>query len=239
MRDHDLTRKIILYGILIILLVSTIVIGYYTLGDQNRHNTKAIIAIPENACIIIELKNPAEFPSDNSDLKSFIGKVSGDNELKIFGNNLSEIQRLLSGKDDFNDITKDGVLYISLHKLSNNKTACLYSINIKDKELPLNKFIKDNYGNRFSIKHELYKGVTIYSLTEKNDKGEFYYFISKEVLACCNSPELIKNSAEQIISPYSILNDKNFSKLSKSAEIKADANVYINYNMFPDLRNFA
>ena len=197
--------------------------------------SKAIIAIPSDAAIIIESD---DFPSAWSALKSvsvFWNKLTEIDLVKQINKRTTYLDSLFSKEGELAQLVKGQATFISLHLTGVHNYDYLFLVSLKNTHqmLDFNQRIKALVGDN-TINKRSYDKVDIFEIS--TEMGEFNYSISKGIFLGSFSPLLIEDAIRQMNASSSLINkpeNKGFELVHNTAGTDATCHFYINYSRFP------
>lgn len=228
MLQTDEMRRIILISIFLFIATVSITSFYFSkIKLPGQNTTNVIDQIPNDAALVFEFKNDAEFYDlfkENTLLTSFIGQKKAE-ELKYLHHHLIKEPAL---KAAFNNRS----IFISLHPgITSGSLDMLMLIkadDVKDLQQTLNA-LTANSDAAFEV--ETIGNKTIQAITFPALKEAFYLTYNAGVMAGSFSKalllEFLDERKENKVS--------NLTKLSDQQNKNSIANLYVNYKQFPVL----
>ncbi len=222
--------------IIIIIVFLIFILASYLLiqTNQQKELSPAIDAVPLDASFILETSDFTKLSSSikNNDIWNDLIQIS---TFKKQNKQLNFIDSLF--KKDFNILSNKNIL-ISAHLQGKNKLHFLYLVSLprtanqKRMMKKLEILLKD----KATITERNHDNTKIFdvSFEDLNKKNNFSFSFSKGILIFSFSTLLAENSIRQIKSNNSIAIDYNFKQISKSVGKNVLANLYINYEHFPN-----
>lgn len=228
-----MTKKIIL--VIFVLLIAAIgFVGYnFYKNSKQPIKTNALIAVPQNAAVILQEKN----------INAFVKKINSTNIIweELINNTdwFALINKQLNTVDSVLQLTHlapyftDKSLLASLHLAgANNYDFVFYlttSSGISEKEMieTLKKQLKINLTTR------KYDNKTIYTLTTKNNKIALTY--GNNILAFSFSTILIEDVVRQLNANTSLLDNTDFAQILSTTGEVPDGNIFLNHQKLPVL----
>lgn len=230
--------KKILIGAVSLIVISSAFFGYTYLKQQQLPDFNLHFAIPTDAAIIIEsddfIKKIADVRIENKIWDELLVLPS----LKSFDNDLDYITKISNSNPIIQNLTKDNEILISAHKIGKSDLGFLFMIklhNSRDRKLIL-QTITELLKTDKNVSSRDYNNSNIYN-TEINEK-EFHFSFNKGILIFSSSAILVENSLRQFDAEKSILNDKGFLKVRKTAGKNVDANIYLNLTRLNEIISF-
>lgn len=233
-----LLNKKILYstvaGIVVLAFLIWIVI-HFSFSKQETYSP--LNAIPQNAAIVLEVKQPGNFWSDLSVNSGVWRELINIEPFGKVNSNISFLDSLFKKNACTEKLFTDHPIYISFHFLTNNTVGFLYitsmpsNYNKSDVDLLIKKVSK----SKAAFNEKSFNGSNIIEVNFPDKKTKLYYTITQDIFICSFQPELIESAIRQQHSGTSILKDKGFYNVAETAGKKVDANLYINFKYFPQL----
>lgn len=229
----SMTKKILL--IIFVLLIGTVgFIGYnFYKNSKQPINTNALIAVPQNAAIILREQN----------INAFVKKITSTNiiweELINNTDRFVSINQQLLFLDSLVQLTNlsnflaDKSILASLHLSGANSYDFIFYmttppgtsekeiIELLKKELNINPTTRN------------YDDEIIYTFTNKNNKIAFTY--NKNIVAFSYSTILIEDVVRQLKANTSLLDNADFAQILNTTGEVPDGNIFLNHQKFPVL----
>ncbi len=227
-------RILVLSAISTVIIVAAGLAYFFWIEGQSKITSLAIKAVPIDAGIIIQSDSFEELNQ----------KLSNENQLWTTAQNfslVSEAQRILNWADSikatsasFSQLVYQNPVFLSVHPIGKGEPCILLSANI-----PRGVSQSDILGlanqlaeGRYKFSEKKYNHVTIYSLsgTESEKIPEFSFAIHQNVIVASTSILLVESAIGQLGSGTSLLDDKNFVNIQKTAGSRVDANIYVKHS---------
>ncbi len=192
-------------------------------------------AVPADAAVILEVKNPAEAFQD-----FFSGplykNINDDHWLEQSEKNYLLFDSLLKEIGDVSEIWEDQSLVISTHLVKAGTFDFLYLINLPRgwTEQKLKRFIEEGWKMPDRISKREYENVNIYE-SRLNDSTIFTFASSKSVAIFSISPLLVEQAIRQLKDGNGITLSKAFLKVVPPAYKKASIQIYFNNQSLKDI----
>jgi len=228
-------RKIIIYGILILITIVILAGAFYYYTKIKRTYTDPLKAIPSNTALFFELHDPLQTIQRLEKENELWKALKGIPQFQSFADNLVKLDTLLAQHDEVKSLFAEKKIYISLHQNEGKKTEALYLFGL-DPSLTsyrIHDFIISTCSDKCMIKGTTYNNVDLEYLISDTTVN-FIYTIFKGVFIGSISESMVKASVDQLTSGNSITN-KSFEKLRRTAGKKVDANIYIQHSSFNKL----
>jgi hypothetical protein len=229
--------KKILYTFLTVLLVSGLggFVWYYL--KINAPISETIHAIPQNAIFILETKNISNTWSKIKNETIWYAAFAQNDTSFVFEKNINLLDSIINKDDVFKEILSKENFFISAHPYGKNDFQLLGSINIPPSSLiDISDITKKmiEIDNKAKFSNVNYDEAVIYAVEiNLNQQNQKYFFaLYKGVFLISQHNMLVEDAIRQLNSGTSLMNDKNFEKVIKTAGSNVDANLYINYSAF-------
>ena len=214
-------RKIIKIGIPIVLIGIILLIAYNTFQKAQEDIQDPITVIPTNASIILQL-NDINNLSRSLKLSNIWIKLRNIKQIEAITQQVEQLSHFFLKNQK---IFVSNSLFISIHKVSSNKSAALFSSSFNRKKPKENKEIIALFAD--NITTSKYDNQIIYF----SDSLDGYFSFKEDILFFSNNKMLLtdairtsnKNTDDLFINP---LFAKCYSTISKFSDI----NLMINYN---------
>jgi len=222
---------------LIALVIAGGIGGYLLFTKISTPVSKAIIAIPSDAAIIIESDN---FPGAWNELKSvsvYWNKLKGIELIDQIEARTAYLDSLFSKEDKIAQLISGQATFISIHLTGIHNYDYLFLVSLKNTNQmrDFNKTVKSLVDEN-TITKRSYDKVDIFEIS--TEVGVFNYAISKGIFLGSFSPLLIEDAIRQMNSSSSLINkpeNKGFELVHNTAGTGAACHFYINYSRFPKL----
>ena len=193
-------------------------------------------AIPQNAAMIMELKQPEDMWSELSVNSGVWRELTKFETFSKINSDIIFLDSLFKKNDCTKDLISDNTIFLSFHFLKDNTCGVLYftSLSGNCKKIKVEDFIKQAFKSKTIFIDKSFNGATITEVAFADYK-KFYYTVSKDIFICSFNSSLIESAINQQKSGISVLNDNGFINVSETAGKKVNANIYINYKFFPQL----
>ena len=228
----------ILITFFVLVILGAGVVGYLFYKQLKSPSSKAINAIPSNAAIIMESNDFQKAWQSLEKTTSFWRTLSDIGFIKALNDQTTCLDSILSAEGQVSALVKGRPAFISAHLTGANDYDFLFLIgleNISQISTIDDVFIRAS--RDLTVEKRLYDKVTISDIS-LGEGRTFSYTLSKGILIGSFSPMLVEDAIRQLNSGNSLIDKtKNaaFAKVHATSGENADANVYINYQMFPKL----
>jgi len=231
-----MTKKILIIILVLLLIVISIFSYNFYKNIKQPISTNTIVAIPQNASIIIQGKNfkdlVRKLTSSNIIWEEL---VSNTNVVKEYNKQITYLDSLTNDQTIHQLILNQPVL-ASIHQLGATGFDAIYyfstSSSIKESQFinHLKSITKSNPATR------VYDEVSIYNF-KINDETKLALVYHKGIIAISFSPILIEDVIRQLNAETSLLNDSSFEKILSTSGESDFGNVFINPANFNKILN--
>ena len=222
--------KIVKVIIPILLILTIALIGYNSYKKTIDDILNPIIAILNDASIIIQCNNTQDL----------INKI---NSLEIWRalNNISkinEITSIINDKNNLYNLNKEFLsndkLLISFHKSGFEKTDMLFAFNL-DKNVLSNEIENIINSANKDISKVSYNDTYIFIINL--NKHKIYFSYDKDIGFCSTNKMLVEDAIRNINSNSNLLIDEDFNNVYSTLNKSSLINVIYNYNKTIELTN--
>lgn len=220
------------------LVIASIFFGYRYLKSQQVPDYNIFRLIPLDAALVVESED-------------FIEKIEGiRKENKIwqellvfpgfeqFDKDLEYLTGLTRKNEIVKSIVEDNHIVASVHQWGKEDIGVLLFVklrNARDKKFLL-ETVAGAITAQGTIQKRDYNSVSIYTI--QNSEKVIYFSFIKGVFVYSSKSLLVENAIRQSEAEVSILNDKGFNKVQKTAGQNVDANVYLNFSKLSEIISF-
>ena len=230
-------KKIIL--ITIAILIVAIGIGVFYLYKPKPIKSSAINAIPINSAFVIECKDLPKLFTELQNNNKIWKEISNIENISILETQVKYLDSLINIDADIKNILGNNSMFISSHLKGRQDFKYLFTFSLPQliESNDVYETIKKYIGGKANISKREYSNVDIYDVKfQKNKKIKDFTFSSdKGVLFFSYSSLLVENAIRQLNTGASLLTNKSFEKVRKTAGQKVIANMYVNYKEFSKL----
>jgi hypothetical protein len=232
--------KKILITFLIVPVLGGAIYGYFYFKQVKTPLTSVLKAIPQDALCITEARDFTatwkSFSANNTIWKELLTvdafselnlKINFFDSVFVHGNKILKID----------DNTR---IYLSAHADTANGVDFLLAFNIPltAEKRAVNDIIEQAIPVMYTKSDTLVAGIAVHQYKLRDGK-KFYYYLNNTVFALSYSPDLIEKSARTLVSDLSLLQNKSFTRVLKTAGNESEANVFVNFkNLSGILPNF-
>jgi len=230
-------RKFVLSSVAIIagLVLTTWLIIHFSFTAQTF--SSAIDAVPSDAAVILEVKQPKGLWSELSTTSGVWAELK---KTELFGSINKEItflDSLFKTNECATSMMKENTLYVSMHAMAAGNTGFLYltGLNKTCNESFVDEIIKKAIPPHSAEFDITFMGTQIKEISMPGRTEKFDYTISKNVFICSAERMLVESAIKQQKSGISVTKDAGFSKVAETTGKKVLADVYINFRYFSTL----
>ncbi len=212
------------------------VYSYFHFKAIKQPVSNSIKAIPTNAALVVESRQIATSWKKLSETNLIWQELLNTAQITEMNRALLHLDSLRKSDTHFNDFLKTQPVFVSAHMSGANNFNYLFtmglppSIDIEEVE----KYIK-KVTPTHTKQTKTYDGVTITTLRNPTSKSVFHYAVHQGIFSCSYSMILVEDAIRQHQAQRSLLDITDFNKVLQTAGDKIDANVYLNYKVFPNI----
>jgi len=222
--------KKILITFLIVPIVGSAIYGYFYFKQVKTPLTPVLKAIPTDAVCITEAHDFTEtwksFSVENTiwkELLSVEAFVDLNHKINFFDSVFVHGEKVLN----INEHTK---IYLSVHADTAQGVDFILAFNIPltAEKRAVNEIIEQAIPVMYTKSDTLVAGIAVHQYSLRNGK-KFYYYLNNTIFVLSYSPDLIEKSARTLVANSSLLQNKSFTKVLKTAGSESSANVFMNF----------
>jgi hypothetical protein len=219
-------------GILVLAFLIWLIIHFSYSG---KGRSSPLYAIPKDAALILEIKQPKDLWNDLSVNSSVWHELENIKPFIGINKDIRFLDSLFKGNDNASSIINDHPIYISFHALSQNSFGYLYLTELTDKcdKPAIDELVKKAAGVKAVITSHVFMGTSVTDADLPGERETFSYTISHNVFICSFQKTLLESAIKQQQLGTSIYDDAGFSKISETTGKNVEADVYINYKYIP------
>ncbi|MCB2197121.1 MAG: DUF3352 domain-containing protein [Bacteroidetes bacterium] len=221
-----------------ILVILSIFFGYRYLKNQQVPDYDVFRLIPLDAALIVESEDFIDKIEEIRKENKIWQELLSFPAVEQFDKDLEYISDLTLKNEIVQSIIEDNHVIASAHQLGKEDIGFLIFVklrNTRDKKLLL-ETVTGALSAQGAIQKRDYNGVNIYNV--QNIEKEIYFSFFKGVFIYSSKSLLVENAIRQSEAEISILNDKGFNKVQKTAGKNVDANVYLNFSKLNEIISF-
>jgi len=220
------------------------IISYTILNNrQEKISISTLLkAIPSEAALIFESNNFPTLVNQLHQNNQLWDELSTTTWFKRSNKQIEFLDSIFRKNENIKAIVKNSPVMISVHELAKGNTETLYLMNVPEsKEKDVITFIQELTRNHASLTHRTYNNIQIFDAVFTNTgKQKTYtqtlsFAVAQQILVISFSTVMIDNALRQMNEPTSLATTPEFMKVFKTAGKNVDANIFINYKLFPEL----
>lgn len=222
--------KKILITFLIVPIVGSAIYGYFYFKQVKTPLTPVLKAIPSDAVCITEAHDFTatwkSFSQENAIWKELLS-VDAFQELNLKINFFDSV--FVHGAKVLN-IDENTKIYLSVHADTAKGVDFILAFNIPltAEKRAVNDIIEQAIPMMYTKSDTLVAGIAVHQYSLRDGK-KFYSYLNNTVFVLSYSPDLIEKSARTLVSNSSLLQNKSFTKVLKTAGTESSANVFVNF----------
>ena len=210
--------------------------SYFHFKSIKQPISSSIKAIPTSAALVIESKQIIATWQKLSKTNLIWQELLGTAYVNQLNSSLNYLDSLRKHDEPFDSFLKHQPVFISAHMSGASNFNYLFTIGLP---LSVNQQDVINYiskaARNSNTSTKLYDGITITSVKNTHSGDVFHYAVHGGILSCSYAMILVEDAIRQKQSQQSLTDIADFSKVLLTAGDKIDANVYINYKVFPNI----
>ena len=225
-------KRVVVASIVVLLMIAVIALGYFYYQRVKSPVSEAYSAIPHDAAIIAEIKNPENI-WERISLSAQWNEISGQENIKTISSQFLFLDSLEKNNPELTQLFKNNSILISFHATKATDFDALYIFIMPrfEQESFINEIIYAIAGTNIKLSKRIYNGV---SIREFNYNGKnFAYTVYNGLFLASHTSILVEDAIRQLKTGTNIKSDKNFRTLYEAAGKNVDAHLYINYNQLP------
>lgn len=233
-------RRLITIGSIATVLLIALIIGFTLWLKSTKTPTfDALRAIPLDAGLVIKVNSFSGILSTTNGDSQLWGNLKQYSLISKADSMLHAIDSISKVETTLQQALKSSNLFVSIHIVGNNEPQLLVTANLPsgisgaDMEGLLQKYFEGKY----SISEKGYNGATLVTVESRAELYPETYTLSahKGVVLFSPSSLLVERAIKQLANPNSLLTDKAFQEIFKTAGTKIEANIFVNHKFFPPL----
>ncbi len=229
-------KRILIASILALIVIGGITFAYFYYKELKMPQAEAINAIPASAAFILEFKNAKAFYDKFKSNKIWTDMQSNIYYKEIEGN-CKHLDSLISKDADLKEFYCCQTIFVSVHYTQASNFDFLYITRLPSikRESFIVDVIKKIAGKEIFVSKRTYQGIPINELKVPRSDKIFSWSVSKGVFIGSFSAILVEEAIRQIRIGKPFTDDKSFTKVYNSSGSITDANIFVNYKMFPKI----
>jgi hypothetical protein len=222
--------KKILITFLIVPIVGSAIYGYFYFKQVKTPLTPVLKAIPTDAVCITEAHDFTDtwksFSKENAiwkELLSVDAFMELNHKINFFDSVFVHGEKVLN-------IDEHTKIYLSVHADTAQGVDFILAFNIPltAEKRAVNEIIEQAIPVMYTKSDTLVAGIAVHQYSLRDGK-KFYYYLNNTVFVLSYSPDLIEKSARTLVANTSLLQNKSFTKVLKTAGNESSANVFVNF----------
>ena len=234
-------RKIIIYIILAILVLGGgFTIYYKFFRSKQVVVSESLRAIPTDASLVIEIRDIGSLKSmmeTESEFWSHLQQLEGTSKVHQF---ITYLDSLKTANPLATQVLENTSVLISFHTIGKSKleTLCLINLSSEINQEDVIELFKNEMLSKASIMERTYDDVPMFDARYNKGKLNLCFAIYQQNLLFSYSSMLVEDAIRQLkYSDKSIADDAAFMEVYQTAGQKEVANVFVQYNLLPELIN--
>lgn len=234
-------RYVVLAAISVAALLALGTLLYFWTGGSKKVTSHAMRAIPADVGILIKSDNIDALSQKLRNESQFWATIAGFKLVADADRILNYADSLRRNSTTFNQLIFANPVFLSVHPVGKGEPSILLTANmpvgIKSSDI-LGLMQQQVFGTHKIVEKE-YNGVTIFSAESKagENSSNFSVAFHQNVVMASTSLLLVESAIGQLGSNSSLMEDKSFQTMLKTAGTRVDGNVFINHANIPALFN--
>ena len=226
---------------ILIILVSFIlflVFGYFIFLRNDIEHTDPLKAIPDDAAMIIKIRGSFNSIRPILDENKIWNEILAFPSVRRLNNQLLKFDSLLSDNHQIADIFKKNEITLSFHQSGKDKSSYIIYVPLltRNNEKQIDDVIKMNTKGKANITGRKYSGTKIQDIKfSAKSSPDFSYVFSHGLILVSPSGILLEEAIRQLDQQNDIILGSGFIKVSETAGQNVEANIFINYRIFPKM----
>ena len=230
-------KKILTIASLIIIIAAGF-FGYRYIKSQRIPDFNMLKAIPLDASFIIDSENFIDKMNTLSKNNKIYQELNQLKKVTHFNDDLTYLLKNYHENKFLNELINDNRVILSAHQSGKENIAFLFLLKmntLRDKKIIL-QHVNKLLSQKGEIKKREYNNTLVYQI--QLQERALYFSFNHGVLMFSPSSILLEAALRQSEVNESILSDKGFKTIQKTAGRNVDANVYINLTHFPEIISY-
>ena len=221
-------------GIVVLLFLAWLII-HFSFSGSGRNS--ALKAIPADAALILEIKQPKDLWNDLSANSIVWSQLKGYSPFNEINKDMLYLDSLFKGNEKATSLITNHPVYVSFHSLSPTTFGYLYLTALTDRcdKKYIDDLMLKTVGEKAVMTSHAFMNTPIIDVNMPGSKEIFSYTVSQNIFICSFQKDLIQSAIKQQQSATTLFNDADFAKISETAGKNVEADVYINFRYFPQL----
>ena len=224
------------WTILPFIVIASLILAVVYVVSLRKPTTPAepLKAIPLSAAFIIKINDfnaLYEKATPNNNLWNELKKIP---EFGIFSSQLQYLDSLYHNVPEVGDLLRQGPSFLSAHATGRDRIGIMHILKVSPR-LGEKKITAVIAGlSKGTLSERTYEGVTIHEAAVAGQKP-LCWAVSRDLLMISFSSILIEDAVRQLGSGESVMNLKGFSEIYGTKGKNVIANVFVNFQRFPQL----
>lgn len=233
-------KKLLIISLIVVTVLGVLFVFNYKSIKQTFSPVSAVTyAIPIDAGFILQSNDLYELLRKTEHESVLWDELLGIEEIKKFNTQIAFLDSLFRLNLKAKEIVKSRPFSVSTHLIGEEALEFLFLLSLPETISPEDAalFITEQVKNHASVRQKTYNDSEIFELHFNNNVAvtDFAFTVKKGILILSASTIIVENAVRQLDTQISLLSDKGFKKIQKTAGQKVDANIFINYKEFPRL----
>lgn len=229
-------KVFIVIGIILIIVAASAFWGYKFIKKTSAPVSAAICAVPIDAGFVFQTNNFYEVLRKAKHESEVWKEMVNIPDFQKLNSQISFLDSLFRLNFKAKDFIRNKSMTISSHLIGEDDSEFLFllalpeSVGIDDINTLISGLVKD----LATVSPRNYNDVDIYEVKFNNQhEMDFSFSLKRGIFILSFSSIIIENSIRQLDTETSLLQNKGFRKVQKTAGLNVDANIFINYKEFP------
>ena len=229
-------RKIITIFI-ILLIISSIVYIFLPYIHSGKQENDLYKALPVNSAMFTEINDFTGFLETLQEESGMWQELTNIESIQKIDNQIDYIRKTMLAEGSFEEILAEQPVILSIHLTGKNNYDFLYLVSLK---LPphsqqLISGLKNHIQKYVPVKKRQYENTEIYEVktSDNSNYRSFCFAAYKGIFMLSFHPLLVEDAIRQLNTENNIKKDEGYLAVKNTAGKNVDANIYINYKVFP------
>ncbi|MCF8335276.1 MAG: VCBS repeat-containing protein [Bacteroidales bacterium] len=225
----------------VIALLIILILGgtgaYFYLKKQQIPEYNIIKLISNNSAFFIDIQSPVKFLNNLTKDNAIWNEITQISSVKNFKNKVGTIDSLVRSDKQIKDLLRKNRLIIMAEKQGKERLEFSFLLklnNLREQNHVLNYLKQWGNSRNHKLKSKNYNKTKLFSIRQK-DSHKLSWATVKGILIVSTSPLLVEKSIRQSSVENTLVNNKHFKKVSEIAGKNVAANIYINFENFPEV----
>lgn len=235
-------KAIIIMGSIIVIIAIASIFSYKFIKQTISPVSEAIYAVPIDAAFVFQTGNFYEVIRKTEHESEMWKELITIPDMLVLNKKLAFLDSLFRLNSKSKEFIKNRSAIISGHLVGEERLEYLFvlalptSTSIDD----VNTLINDQLAGKAASRVRNYSDVDIYDVQFSLTRDlNFSYAVKEGMFLLSFSSIILETSIRQLDTKISLLNDKGYKKVQKTAGQNVDATLFINYKEFPKMMLFS